>query len=72
MSLSSPCQPGVKLLLKRMESIPNIEYIKGLNISRRSYSYARSFRANWVSTHSNLERLVLDSIGFSVLERALR
>ncbi len=72
MSLSSPCQPGVKLLLKRMESILNIEYIKGLNISRRSYSYARGFRANWVSTHSNLERLVLDSIGFSVLERALR
>jgi hypothetical protein len=36
------------------------------------YSYARGFRAHWVSAHSNLERLVTDSIGFSVLKRALR
>ena len=36
-----------------------------------SYSYARGFRANWVSAHSNLERLATDSIGFSVLKMAL-
>ena len=35
------------------------------------YSYARGFRAHWVSAHSNLERLATDSIGFSVLEMAL-
>ncbi len=35
------------------------------------YSYARGFRANWVSAHSNLERLATDSIGFSVLKMAL-
>jgi len=36
------------------------------------YSYARGFRAHWVSAHSNLERLVADRIGFGVLKRALR
>jgi len=34
-----------------------------------TYSYARGFR---VSAHSNLGRLVIDSIGFSVLKRALK
>ncbi len=36
-----------------------------------AYSYLRGFRAHWVSAHSNLERLILDSIEFSVLKRAL-
>jgi len=33
--------------------------------------YLRGFRAHWVSAHSNLERLLLDSIESSVLKRAL-
>ena len=40
-------------------------------LSGSFYSYARGFRANWVSAHSNLERLATDSIGFSVLKMAL-
>ncbi len=35
-------------------------------------SYARGFRAHTVSAHSNLRRLITDSIGFSVLKRVLR
>jgi len=33
---------------------------------------SQGFRAHEVSAHSNLERLFTDSIGFSVLKRALR
>ncbi len=40
-------------------------------VADKLYSYARGFRANWVSAHSNLERLATDSIGFSVLKMAL-
>jgi len=50
-------------------------HISGPNIYRslksNLYSYARGFRANWVSAHSNLERLATDIIGFSVLKMAL-
>ena len=35
------------------------------------YSYKRGSGANGVPAHSNLERLVTDSIGFSVLKMAL-
>jgi hypothetical protein len=33
------------------------------------YSYLRGFRAHWVSAHSNLERLIVGSIGLSVLKK---
>ncbi len=34
-------------------------------VSQLLYSYLPGFRAHWVSAHSNLDRLVLDSIEYT-------
>lgn len=45
---------------------------RALSNRARSILVCTGFLVHWVSAYSNLERLVTDSIGFSVLKRALR